>query len=277
MRPVARPASPRAFTLIELLVVISIIALLIAILLPALQQARIASRHSQSLSQVRQIQLALSIYADDNKGDLIQARFKHYTTFPSTLSLPYGTAKLYALGYVATPMIFWGPFRNTSWRTNIETHGGVDWTTEAYIRAHPNSSSVFSIAGYNFNNFIMPETFDAPEKFTLNINKAIRTHSDAGSGPNPTRDPGHSEVLTIMEGRSMSAPVPDPALSGVWNMTARNSTGIFAPGGNAVAAYLDGHATSGDPQSIGWDDEQLEWTLSNIAVLARRMPWFRPD
>ncbi|XAM00092.1 prepilin-type N-terminal cleavage/methylation domain-containing protein [Phycisphaeraceae bacterium D3-23] len=56
------------FTLIELLVVISIIALLIAILLPALSAARKSARDSQCLSNTRQVSIASTAYATDNKG-----------------------------------------------------------------------------------------------------------------------------------------------------------------------------------------------------------------
>ncbi|MEX0652599.1 MAG: DUF1559 domain-containing protein [Phycisphaeraceae bacterium] len=51
------------FTLIELLVVISIIAMLIALLLPALSAAREAARSGQCLSNLRQIGLAVHMYA----------------------------------------------------------------------------------------------------------------------------------------------------------------------------------------------------------------------
>ncbi len=58
----------KAFTLIELLVVISIIALLIAILLPALGKARESAWSIQCLSQVKQMGVAQTAYNGDNNG-----------------------------------------------------------------------------------------------------------------------------------------------------------------------------------------------------------------
>lgn len=62
----------KAFTLIELLVVISIIALLIAILLPVLGSARASAIRAQCLTQTRSLGQATYTYMVDNKGQIPQ-------------------------------------------------------------------------------------------------------------------------------------------------------------------------------------------------------------
>ena len=63
---------PTAFTLIELLVVISIIALLLAILMPALNRVKKQARAAACLTNLHQWTLFFSMYTDDNNGGFPQ-------------------------------------------------------------------------------------------------------------------------------------------------------------------------------------------------------------
>lgn len=58
----------RAFTLVELVVVIAVMAILAALLLPALAQAKDASRKAACISNLRQVGIAIHAYATDNDG-----------------------------------------------------------------------------------------------------------------------------------------------------------------------------------------------------------------
>ena len=68
MPRLARPARLSGFTLIELLVVIGIIALLISILLPALNRARHVAASTVNLSNLRQLGTGLEFYRNDYEG-----------------------------------------------------------------------------------------------------------------------------------------------------------------------------------------------------------------
>jgi len=63
-----RSTTTQAFTLIELLVVISIIALLVSLLLPALKQARLSAQATVCASNLRQIAIAVNAYDMDHKS-----------------------------------------------------------------------------------------------------------------------------------------------------------------------------------------------------------------
>jgi len=66
----ARPFGSLGFTLIELLVVIAIIGVLAALLLPALSRAKGSAQTTVCINNLRQLQLAWGIYADENEEHL---------------------------------------------------------------------------------------------------------------------------------------------------------------------------------------------------------------
>jgi len=157
----------RTFTLIELLVVIGIIAILAAMLMPALGKAREKARQTQCINQLKQVSLSIEMYKGDNRG-----RFPYWTSrlFPDYIN----TRKVFECPMDKNPSTTkataWNPYYpDASKASNIVAlydragnsgvHGNKDTNANPNIAENPDSKQLHHVS-------YLYEMSDAPG-FTL--------------------------------------------------------------------------------------------------------------
>lgn len=138
-------SAQRAFTLIELLVVIAIIAILAAILFPVFAQAKAAAKKAVSISNLKQIGLAWTMYAGDYDDTLMRV---------STVATP--TKTLY----------WWGSWDGTTLRP--EEGLLYPYTKNNGIQGDPSFDNklrtAIGLTGYGYNYaYLSPSTYSPPD------------------------------------------------------------------------------------------------------------------
>jgi prepilin-type N-terminal cleavage/methylation domain-containing protein len=139
------------FTLIELLVVIAIIAILAAMLLPALSRSKQQAQQTQCLNNLRQLGLALQMYAGD---------YRDYFTYPNWGVTAQGWLYNPAFGVIPTPNGTTVPYQGGElwpYVRNIASYWCPTDITNAATSSYPNradklSTYIMNGAACDFNN-----------------------------------------------------------------------------------------------------------------------------
>ena len=211
-----------AFTLIELLVVLAIIAILAAMLLPALQNAREQSRSSACQNKLKQIATFAGMYVDDNKEYLSPSECMDHNGFVAKLTPYSGIDYKKASKSAKDAGIFLCPSdsKRMAW-TGTDAVGKVCWSYGKNYYTNSLSSTTPNINSKDYadgKGAVKLSQIRQPSK-TMHLTDVMRDNLNACSFTNDLRpfSPGDTRA---------------------WEVDLRHN-------GGAVVAWHDGHVTMG--------------------------------
>jgi prepilin-type N-terminal cleavage/methylation domain-containing protein len=227
----------RGFTLIELLVVISIIALLLALLIPALDKARELARRAVCLGHLKDLSLSWIMYADDNEGKLVNGETAEQPRLTTVLT--GGTV------YQEIPWAFESDPATSIYDQQAQIKKGILYTYSKNVKVYrcPGGKAkhmrTYSVTcsvngegrhlvghgghgGHNVNNNAM---------LWVKNSSLIRRP--------------HQRIIFIDEGRTIVNNDPDPTKGHSFKISYFNQEWIDSPpvrhGGGTTVAYADNH------------------------------------
>jgi prepilin-type N-terminal cleavage/methylation domain-containing protein len=179
----------RGFTLVELLVVIAIIAILVGLLLPAIQKVRDAANRAQSSNNLKQMTLASHNY-NDQRGSLPPALA--WTPAPEVQNGIDGSAFFYLLPFIE---------QDNLWKSSYQASWTMNWSTGTWVQGPKAYRANYAYQG-TVPNYIAPNDPSLPGPGYPWISYLANSETLDGKRKIQTITDGTSNTILYAEGFS---------------------------------------------------------------------------